>query len=148
LTSAFVPFHVSSCESALAFSNDRHADVRFRADATTVVGSAAGARRTPNACVIGSRNGESDNLATPKPEYPIEARRRHLTGKGIYQLTISENTGEVLSVDVITSAGYPILDRAAVKTLKLWKFRPHAVTRAKVPITFSMPAHTDNKEKP
>jgi TonB family protein len=81
-------------------------------------------------------------IARPKPEYPSEARRRHLTGKGIYQLTISEGTGEVLSVDVFKSAGYPILDRAAVKALKLWKFRPHAVTRAKVPITFSMASKT------
>jgi periplasmic protein TonB len=81
-------------------------------------------------------------ISTPKPDYPIVARQRHLTGKGVYQLTISEYTGEVLSVDVLSSAGYPILDRAAVKTLKLWKFRPHAVTRAKVPITFSMPEHT------
>ena len=76
-------------------------------------------------------------LASPKPEYPVEALRRHLTGRGVFQLTLS-GTGEVASVDVLTSTGYSILDRAAIKALKLWKFRPHEFVRVKMPITFTM----------
>ena len=85
-------------------------------------------------------------ISTPKPDYPIDARRRHITGKGVFQLTISESTGDVLSVDVVSSTGYPILDSSAVKTMKRWKFRPHMVTRAKVPIEFSMPSHAPEKK--
>ena len=95
--------------------------------------------------VLSDEQVKKATISMPKPDYPLEARRRHLTGRGIYQLTISDNTGEVLSVEIITSAGYPILDRSAVKTLKVWKFRAHAVTRAKVPITFSMPTRDDGK---
>jgi TonB family protein len=67
-------------------------------------------------------------ISAPQPDYPIEARRRHLTGRGIFQLTVSEYTGEVVSVDILTSTGHPILDRSCVKTFKMWKFRPHIVT--------------------
>jgi outer membrane biosynthesis protein TonB len=54
----------------------------------------------------------------PTPEYPIEARRRHLSGKGVFELTLSENTGEVESVNIVSSTGHPILDDAAIKVLK------------------------------
>jgi TonB family protein len=77
-------------------------------------------------------------ISHPKPEYPAEARRRHLSGKGIFQLTVSYDTGDVTSVAVLTSTGYQILDRAAVNTLGLWKFRPRTIVGMKVPITFSL----------
>lgn len=76
-------------------------------------------------------------ISVPAPEYPLEARRRHLSGMGVFELEISD-AGEVSSVTTIRSTGHPILDRAAVKTLKLWRFRPHIFSRVKVPMTFSM----------
>jgi TonB family protein len=59
---------------------------------------------------------------------------------------VSEYTGEVVSVDILTSTGHPILDRSCVKTFKMWKFRPHIVTRVKIPIEFSMPTHAASKQ--
>jgi periplasmic protein TonB len=87
-------------------------------------------------------------ISHPTPEYPIQARRRHLTGTGIYELRV-EDSGEVSSVTVLSSAGYPILDDAAIEGLKRWRFRPHTtLVRAKVPITFSMPRKlSQSKEK-
>jgi TonB family protein len=79
-------------------------------------------------------------LSHPAPEYPIEARRRRQTGRGVFELSVSESTGEVSSVAVITSTGYPVLDRAAIESLKNWKFKAHTVIRVKVPVTFSMPS--------
>ena len=81
-------------------------------------------------------------LSHPAPQYPIEARRRHITGKGRYHLHVSLDTGEVTSVDVLTTTGHRILDRAAIAALKRWKFRPRALIGVKVPITFSMPSKT------
>jgi TonB family protein len=86
-------------------------------------------------------------ISHPTPEYPLEARRRHFAGAGVFELSISEDTGEVSSVKVVTSTGYPVLDRAAVKTLKLWKFRPHSVIRVKLPITFSLHKSSSGAKK-
>jgi protein TonB len=81
-------------------------------------------------------------LSHPTPEYPIEARRRHITGKGFYHLTVSYETGKVTSVEILTSAGHRILDDSVVTTLKRWKFKPHTVVGMKVPITFTFPRKT------
>jgi protein TonB len=86
-------------------------------------------------------------VASYEPEYPVEARRRHLTGSGVLELKLSPDTGEVLSVTVITSTGHSILDRAAIDAFKRWRFRPHMFARVKVPITFSMPKKSGQPAK-
>jgi TonB family protein len=86
-------------------------------------------------------------VASYEPEYPVEARRRHLTGSGVLELKLSPDTGEVLSVTVITSTGHSILDRAAIDAFKRWRFRPHMFSRVKVPITFSIPKKSGQPAK-
>jgi periplasmic protein TonB len=75
-------------------------------------------------------------VSYPTPPYPAEARHRHIAGKGLFYLHVSQRTGDVTSVEVVASTGHPILDNAAVYTLKRWKFRPHTIIDLKVPITF------------
>jgi outer membrane biosynthesis protein TonB len=55
-------------------------------------------------------------ISHPTPRYPTEARRRHITGKGVYYLHVSYQTGDVTSVEVLTSAGHRILDDSALAT--------------------------------
>jgi len=81
-------------------------------------------------------------ISHPTPKYPTEARRKHITGKGLYHLHVSYDTGEVTSVEILTSAGHRILDDSAVTTLKQWKFKPHTVIGLKIPITFSISRKT------
>ena len=81
-------------------------------------------------------------IAHPTPKYPLEARRRHVPGKGFYHLHVSYETGEVTSVEILKSTGHRILDDSALTTLKQWKFRVHTMIGVKVPITFSMPSKT------
>jgi protein TonB len=81
-------------------------------------------------------------ISHPKPQYPVEARRNHITGKGIFHLNVSYETGDVTSVEILTSTGHRILDDAAVATLKRWKFRPHSLIGMKIPITFSISSKT------
>jgi len=85
-------------------------------------------------------------VSHPTPAYPAEARRRRLGGTGIYELKVEE-TGEVGSVTVVTSAGSSILDDAAVSALKQWRFRAHTpLTRVKLPITFKPPKVPSHKK--
>jgi len=84
----------------------------------------------------------TDIISHPTPEYPAKALSRHLSGSGVYELQVLEETGEISSVTVITSTGYPILDSAAVSALKRWRLRAHTAVRVKVPISFNLKKHS------
>jgi protein TonB len=77
-------------------------------------------------------------LYYPTPEYPLEARRQHMTGMGIFVLEVDAPSGIVTRVKVTRSTGFPILDKSAVDTLKHWRFRPNKIAKIRIPITFSM----------
>jgi protein TonB len=77
-------------------------------------------------------------LYYPTPEYPLEARRQHMTGTGIFVLEVDAPSGVVTRVRVVRSTGFPMLDKSAVTTLKRWRFRPNTVAKIRIPITFSM----------
>ena len=79
---------------------------------------------------------EASAIVKPRPEYPIDARRQRLEGKGIYDLTIDEKTGVVRAVEVRQSTGHKILDDAAVKALRNWRYKPHTAEDAAIPIDF------------
>ena len=75
----------------------------------------------------------------PKPEYPYEARSRHIVGSGICVLSIDVASGSVSDATMAQSTGNPILDNSTVTTFRRWKFRPGAAApKVKVPITYTM----------
>ena len=59
----------------------------------------------------------------PKPEYPAEARRRRWEGTVEIGVDVSASGG-VLSARIIGGSGHEILDRAALATLRRWRFVP------------------------
>jgi TonB family protein len=76
-------------------------------------------------------------LAAPRPEYPAEALRRHLTGRGSFKLTVRTETGIVTHVAVIKSTGSKVLDDAAIAAFSHWRARPGKVDAITVPVTFT-----------
>lgn len=64
------------------------------------------------------------------PVYPPVARRRGYEGTVLLSVHIGAD-GTVVESRVKESSGYPILDRAALKTVGRWKFEP--ASRAGVP---------------
>ena len=74
----------------------------------------------------------------PRPDYPLAARRQHLTGSAILLLHIDKPSGTVTSVDVVKSTGHKILDDAASRGFSRWRFTPGRYTKIKVPIRYSM----------
>ena len=76
--------------------------------------------------------------AEPRPEYPIEARRLHLTGGGIFVLNIDVKTLSVKSIQIQKSTGHAILDAAAMKALINYRFKPGVPPRVWVPVRFIM----------
>jgi len=63
-------------------------------------------------------------ISAPPPEYPLEARARHIVGYGTFILHIQIRSGLVRQVEVDQSTGSLLLDSAAVAGLKKWRFKP------------------------
>jgi len=78
-------------------------------------------------------------LATyaPRPQYPYEARSRHITGSGVCVVDVGPS-GSVTSASMAQSIGNPILDNAATSAFRQWRFKPGSVSKVKIPITFTM----------
>ncbi|MDW7645888.1 MAG: energy transducer TonB [Desulfuromonadales bacterium] len=79
----------------------------------------------------------------PPPTYPRLARERGWQGEVLLRARVSRG-GRVLHVQVEESSGYALLDRAAVKAVKSWRFRPahrgdHAVeAEVRLPVRFQL----------
>jgi TonB family protein len=65
-----------------------------------------------------------------RPDYPIEARRRHMTGAGKFVLYVDSKSGDVTSIKIEKSTGHQILDVACLKALIQWRFKPGTVTKS------------------
>lgn len=77
-------------------------------------------------------------LSAPRPEYPYEARSRHITGSGIAELRVDPVTGLVEDAVMKQSTGNPILDNSAVSAFKRWRFKHGAGRKILVPIRFKL----------
>jgi TonB family protein len=74
----------------------------------------------------------------PYPEYPFEARSRHMMGSGIFLITFNRE-GRAEKVQVLQSTGYSMLDSAVLMAFQRWKAVPNSpFPQAKVPVTFTM----------
>ena len=78
-------------------------------------------------------------LATyaPRPQYPYEARSRHVVGSGVCVVEVSPS-GSATGASMASSTGNPILDNAALSAFRQWRFKPGSVSKVKIPITFTM----------
>ena len=77
-------------------------------------------------------------VSRPQPDYPLAARQSRIQGSGIFRLVVAKD-GRVASVQVRKSTGSKILDDAAEKALRQWRFKPGTMKEANVPINFRIP---------
>jgi len=71
-------------------------------------------------------------LRAPPPQYPLDARRQRLTGSGIFLLRVQISTGVVNQVLIGRSTGVTMLDAAAVKAFRQWRFKPGTLQYRKI----------------
>ena len=82
-------------------------------------------------------------IYAPPLEYPIEARQRHLTGDGVIVVDVDHNTGYVTAAHVLKSTGHTILDNAALRAFRLWRFKLGAFKpQVRLPIHYKMSTKT------
>ncbi len=79
----------------------------------------------------------------PYPEYPFEARSRHMMGSGIFLITFNCE-GRAEKVEVLQSTGYSILDSAVLMAFQRWRAVANSpFPQAKVPVTFTLTQTVD-----
>ena len=83
-----------------------------------------------------TRNAKAWAVSMPRPDYPYEARSRHLTGSGIAIISVDPITGSATDVKIEHSVGHPILDNSTVSAFRRWRFKPGSPSRVRIPITF------------
>ena len=71
------------------------------------------------------------------PEYPRQARDKSLTGKGVAVVKIDPRTGYVTTVSMLKSTGQEILDNAALRAFRRWRFKPRSITTLEISIQFT-----------
>ena len=81
-------------------------------------------------------NAKAFALSAPRPDYPYEARSRHITGSGIAVITVDPNSGLAVDALMEQSIGNPILDNSTVSAFRRWRFKPGTPPRVRIPITF------------
>lgn len=71
-----------------------------------------------------------------EPEFPPNIVLRHVSGKGLFRLTINPGNGEVNEVKIVNSCGYKVLNELAAKALLQWRFQPGTRGPVNVPVEF------------
>ncbi len=74
----------------------------------------------------------------PPPLYPPRARAEDLEGRVVLSLRI-ETDGHVGSIKVASSSGHTILDAAAVRAVRSWRFAPARLDGQPVPWSGKLP---------
>ena len=114
----------------------------------------AGAQSIDSAADALESGGRSDNLVpafdsppgymyNPKPRYPRDARRRGEEGNVMLLVDVLPN-GRVDEISVESSSGHRLLDDAAVKAVRRWRFEPAKKTgrpvraQVRIPVEFNL----------
>jgi TonB family protein len=77
-------------------------------------------------------------IAAPRPDYPYEARRQHLVGRGIVILEVDPSTGKVIHAYMAQSTGSALLDGNTLSVFRHWRFQPGTVIKVRIPINYTM----------
>jgi protein TonB len=92
-----------------------------RTDGRGAAGNAEGGA-APSAIVTGPRH-DAAYLNNPPPQYPAAARRQNMQGKVLIYAVISP-AGTCARAEVRVTSGHPLLDEAALRAVRSWRFVP------------------------
>ena len=82
-------------------------------------------------------------LDNPAPAYPERARSRGQEGTVLVRASV-DNTGAPTKVELQKTSGYQLLDDAAIRAVRQWRFKPAHVgpiaieSRVHIPVTFRL----------
>lgn len=74
----------------------------------------------------------------PRPHYPLAARRRGMQGRVLLSVMVNEE-GKVAHLFIKQSCGYRLLDEAALRAVRQWRFQPASRLGRSVSATVEIP---------
>jgi periplasmic protein TonB len=90
-----------------------------------------------------SHHARPDYRRNPRPAYPRAARQRHQEGVVLLSVQVSDQ-GLAARVTLRQSSGFPLLDEAALQTVRHWEFEPARInsgaveSEVEVPVRFQL----------
>lgn len=98
----------------------------------------------------GSTTDKAGYLSNPPPPYPVEAVAKGQEGLVVLLVSV-DVSGRARKVEIKQKSGYRVLDEAAVKTVKKWKFEPAHIgmmrveSEVEIPIRFILKDELDRR---
>lgn len=80
----------------------------------------------------------ADGVNNPRPTYPRAARRMGMEGRVVLEVTVGAE-GRAQEVTVAESSGHGVLDRAARRAVRRWRFEPARAAGQAVASTTTVP---------
>jgi protein TonB len=94
----------------------------------------------PAATVIQQPSSNADYLQNPKPPYPSLSARLGETGNTVYKVWIGVD-GKPQRAELVSSSGFPRLDKAAYDTVMSWRYVPGKRNGVAETMAFNVPIH-------
>ena len=103
----------------------------------------SGSARASDAARAGLPDTPPRYASCPPPAYPAQARKEHLSGTVLLRVEIDDH-GRPLVIALHQTSGHAILDAAALRTVRTWRFDPArrdgspVNARLEIPIRFAL----------
>ena len=90
--------------------------------------------------VVQQPSSSAEYLQNPKPPYPSLSARLGETGKTVYKVWIGVD-GKPQRAELVSSSGFPRLDKAAYDTVMSWRYVPGKRNGVAETMAFNVPIH-------
>lgn len=94
----------------------------------------------PAAAVVQQPASNADYLQNPKPAYPSLSARLGETGRTVYKVWIGVD-GKPQRAELVSSSGFPRLDKAAYDTVMAWRYVPGMRNGVAETMAVNVPIH-------
>ncbi|MDO9278054.1 MAG: energy transducer TonB [Polaromonas sp.] len=92
------------------------------------------------AAVVQQPSSNADYLQNPKPAYPALSARLGETGRTVYKVWIGTD-GKPQRAELVSSSGFPRLDKAAYDTVMSWRYVPGMRNGVAEAMAVNVPIH-------
>jgi outer membrane biosynthesis protein TonB len=75
-------------------------------------------------------------LKAVRPEYYVQARKRHLVGSGVFDVKFDYESGHLREIHIVRTIPEPMLQLSAITALKQWQAKPRSIHTMRVSMTF------------